>query len=164
MKHIYITLLLISAISFAQETGKKNFFQVLWGQSPENGITFLPVGTHTKGFKINDVFGVFYSSYNYKSLEVAVFRNSFKDWTTGVLYKREIPITQKWSVNYGAGIFYGYKAKLSKIDGIPFKKEAFSGALNPVLGGGINYRFSKKWAASVLIAPLINIYGIKYYL
>ena len=171
MKKIWIVLLVFSHHLFSQQQqdlNKKNVFETLWGESPESSVSFLPVGTHTEirdGFvRFKDFFDIYYTSYNYKSFELAVFKNSFRDWSIGLMYTREIPVFKKWSIKYGGGIMYGYQGQLVTVDGIPFKKIFFSGPFNPILGGGINYKISEKWSVSILIAPLINAYGIKYHL
>lgn len=149
---------------FAQKEEKKSFFKVLWGEQPKDALTYMPFGTHTYDSRIHKPHETQYVGYNIKSVEFAAFINSYQDWSLSMMYKRMIPLGKRWSIDYGAGLIYGYDGRLSEQQGIPFPELLFSGPINPIAGGGINYKFSKKWSVAVLIAPQINIYGVKYHL
>ena len=45
-----------------------------------------------------------------------------KDLTFIVSYKRNIEITDRFSIIYGFGLMYGYHGKLQNTNGIPFRK------------------------------------------
>lgn len=162
MKNFCYLILLIFSVGFTQE--KNNFLETLWGEYPKTGITYMPVGTHTYGSKIHKPHETHYIGYNYKFLEIATFINSYHDWSISAMYKRMIPIGKRWSINYGGGIVYGYDGRLQDQQGIPFKKVLFSGPFNPIFGGGVNFKISDRWLVSVIIAPQINLYGLKYLL
>lgn len=162
-KIIIIFILFIVTIStYSQNKEKKSFWNKLKGKQLASAITFLPVGSHTTDI---DFIGVYYTSYNYKSLEFAVFRNSFKDPTFMVTYKREIPLSDKLSLMYGAGLMYGYKGRLQNTSGIPFRKTfLFTGNINPTAGIELDYKISKKVSFHANIASLVFVYGLRYWL
>ena len=141
---------------------KKTFLEKLWGEKLEDGIIFMPLGSHTTA---PDVFDVLYTGFSYKNVELAVFKNSYRDWTMILLYKRVWYLSESLYFTGGAGLIYGYKGKLQEIEGIPFKESVlFSGDINPVVGLDVDYRISKKISIHASITPLVVIYGIKYYL
>ena len=141
---------------------KKSIFKKLWGEKLESGIVFMPIGSHTTA---PDVFDVWYTSYNYNNLEIAIFKNSFSDWTLGALYKRAWYLSKKFHIAYGGGIVYGYKGKLKTVKNVPFKNSfLFTGPINPIIGIDVDYKISKKISIHSSISPLIIIYGLKYYL
>jgi len=164
---ILALLLIVFSITVDAQTiekEKSSFWKVLWGKPATDAITYMPFGTHTYGKKLHKPHPTHYIGYNIKAIEAAAFINSYEDWSITMMYKRQVPLSKKWSIDYGMGLIYGYDGRLVDQPGIPFKYSLFSGPINPIAGGGINYRFSKKWSASVMIAPQINIYGVKYHL
>ena len=161
---ILVIVLSISTLSAQQEKDtiiKKTFLQKLWGERLEDGLVFMPIGFHTSDF---DFFDVWYTSYSYKSVELAVFKNSFKDWTLGLIYKRTLYLSEKFHINYAGGIVYGYKGTLGDIRTFPFHDSfLFTGNINPILGIDVDYRITKNMSLHSSISPLIVVYGIKYY-
>ncbi len=164
-KFIYLMVFCLTVHTYGQTSEvkePKTFWQKIAGEPLKTSITFLPVGSHTKNV---DVFGVWYTSYNYKSIEFGAFSNSYGELTFGLFYKREINFTDKFSLIYGGGLLYGYHGKLQDVKGVPFKKSfLFNGEINPILGLELDYKISKKISFHTNIAPLILIYGVKYYL
>lgn len=161
---ILVIVLSISNFSAQQKTDtivKKTFSKKLWGERLEDGFVFMPIGFHTSDF---DFFDVWYTSYSYKGIEFAVFKNSFKDWTLGVIYKRSVYLSEKFHINYAGGIVYGYKGTLGDIRHFPFHNSfLFTGNINPILGIDVDYRITKNISLHSSISPLIIVYGIKYY-
>lgn len=163
---LIVTVFLATTHLIAQQQNdtivKKSFFKKIWGTPLKSGITFMPMGTHTIE---PDVFDVWYTSYNYKNLELSVFKNSFSDWTLGLLYKRGYYFSEKFHVAYGGGIVYGYKGKLQTVDYLPLKNSfLFTGAISPIVGLDLDYKISKKISIRSSVSPLIIIYGFRYYL
>lgn len=143
-----------------KEPSKPSLIKTLWGEPIENSITLMPFGTHY--VYDPDVFGTWYTSVTYKHVEAMVFRNSKGMWTTGLLYKRAIPISQRFALNYGGGLMYGYHGTLETTRGIPKSLSVlFSGPINPVVGLGFDYKISKKLSLHADLAPLIVIYGVR---
>lgn len=141
---------------------KKTILEKIWGEPLENGIILMPLGTHTRD---GDIFDVLYTGISYNSVELAVFKNSFRDWTMILTYKRTWHLTNSFYLTGGGGLLYGYKGKLQNVKGIPLNKSfLFTGAINPVVGLDVDYRISKKISIHGSITPLVIIYGIKYYL
>jgi len=153
---------LIFVLNINAQTEEKNnsVIKTLWGESIENSLTIMPLGTHY--IYDPDVFGAWYTSVTVKSFEAMIFRNSKGMWTTGLLYKRAIPISEKFAINYGGGIMYGYHGTLATTRGIPKSlNRLFSGPINPVVGLGFDYKITKGISIHADLAPLILIYGIR---
>ena len=143
-----------------EEKEKKTLIKTLWGNPIENSVTFMPLGTHY--VYDQDIFATWYTSVTIKSFEAMVFLNSKNMWTTGLLYKRAIPLSEKFAINYGGGLMYGYKGTLETTRGIPKSLSfMFKGAINPVVGLGFDYKISKKLSIHADLAPLILIYGVR---
>lgn len=160
-KNIVILLVINASILSAQKQGK-SFWSVLKGNELETSISFLPAGTHYTSLEFNEVW---YTSFNYKSYEIAAFKNSFNELTLAALYKRQIGFSQKLSLIYGIGIMYGYHGKLVDTPTIPFRNTfLFKGEINPLLGLTLDYRFAEKFSFQVAISPAVAIYGIRYIL
>lgn len=159
-----IILTLITVLNINAQTEEKeketSLLKTLWGESIENSVTFMPLGTHY--IYDPDIFTTWYTSVTIKSFEVLVFLNSKRDWTTGLFYKRAIPISEKFTLNYGGGLLYGYDGKLEETRGIPKSLHfLFSGPINPVVGLGFDYKISKKLSIHADLAPLTIIYGCR---
>ena len=162
---ILLCLFTVSFSSFSQEKNqpeKKEFFKKILGNELESSIVFMPIGSHT----VNpDIVGIWYTSYNYKSFEVGVFKNSYKDWTMSFLYKRSWKFSKIFSVIYGGGFLFGYNGKLKNHRNIPLSNTfLYSGNVSPVVGLNVDYKISKKLSIHSSLTPLIFIYGLKYYL
>lgn len=125
---IIIAFMFISIISInAQEEGKqenqkKSIWKTLKGEQLESSISFLPIGIHTADLI---PIGVWWTSYNYKSIELPAFNNSFNKLTLAILYKREIALMHKLSLIYGIGIMHGYRGRLQNTEKYTFKKFIF---------------------------------------
>jgi len=159
---VILTFLISSHYTLFGENERKtkSILKALWGNPIESSISFLPLATHTIH---SDVFFDCYTACSYKGLEAAVFINTFRNWTAGLLYKRALNLTKRFSINGGGGILYGYKGKLHTINHIPFRNSfLFTGPLSPVLGVGLDYKITKKIAIRIDIAPLVMIYGFRY--
>jgi len=118
-KIIIISVLILFSLKLKAQDNKKTLWETLKGKELESSVSFLPVGAH---YTALDFVGVWYASINYKSIEFARFTNSFDDLTLAVLYKREIEITENFSIMYSFGIMYGYDGRLKKVEAIPFRK------------------------------------------
>lgn len=158
---LYLLVLLNSLNTNAQEE-KKSIWKILKGQELESSVKFLPFGIHTKdGSFVN----TFYLGYNYKSFEIAAFKNSYDDLTILGLYKRQIQLYEKLSLIYGLGLMYGYDGKLQNVSGIPFRNSfLYSGPIN--LSGGliIDYRVLKSFSLQINISPVVLVFGVRYIL
>jgi hypothetical protein len=162
MKNFIISLFILSAFSSMAQDKKKSFWQTLKGEELETSISFLPFGTHYTSLEFNEVW---YTTFNYKSIELLVFKNSFNEPTIGALYKRKIGITQKLSLIYGIGIMYGYHGELVDVPTIPFRNTfLFKGEINPLAGLTLDYRFAKKFSFQLALSPAVGIYGFRYFL
>lgn len=153
------------------KTTAGKIWKVLWGDPLKSSVTAMPIGLHTdfekhgtsKRSTINGLHEALYFAGNYKSVELAVFQNSFGDPVVALFYKRAWNFTKRFSVNVGAGIMYGYEGRLQYTDGIPFRDTwLIKGDINPVTGFELDYRFYKKWSVHTSIAPRIIIYGVRY--
>ncbi len=159
-KLIIFSLLFLVFLNLEAQKKPQSLWEILKGKELESSITFLPVGIHTKDL---EVFGVWYTSYNYKSYELAVFKNSFGDFTIAALYKRKQEITKNFSVIYGLGVMHGYHGKMQNVDGIPFRKTfLWTGEINPVGGLSLDYKISKKTSLQLSLTPLVFVYGFRY--
>ena len=163
MKKLVILVILFFTTFYvnAQEE-KKSFWKTLKGRELETSIKFLPIGVHTKDGSLIDTY---YIGYNYKSFELATFKNSYDDLTILALYKREIPLYKKFSFIYGLGLMYGYDGKLKNVSGIPFRNTfLYSGDIN--LSGGfiVDYRASKKISLQINVSPVVLVFGARYIL
>ena len=162
MKSFIISLLILGSLSLIAQDKKKSFWQTLKGEELETSMSFLPFGTHYTSLEFNEVW---YTTFNYKSIELIGFKNSFNELTLGVSYKREIGITQKISLIYGFGIMYGYHGKLVDVETIPFRKTfLFKGEINPLAGITLDYRIAKKISFQLSLSPAVGIYGFRYFL
>ncbi len=150
---------------------KKSFLKKLWGDPLQSSITAMPIGLHTdfdkhgtsKRSTINGLHEALYFAANYKSIELAVFQNSFAEPVVALFYKRAWNFTKRFSVNFGLGIMYGYGGKLRNTEGIPLRDTfLIKGDINPVTGFELDYRVYKKWSIHSSIAPRIIIYGVRY--
>ncbi|MGK0414540.1 MAG: hypothetical protein ACJA1B_002767 [Polaribacter sp.] len=162
---LFIILLISATNIFSQKSidslQKKTFIKKLWGEKLEDGFIFMPLGSHTVR---PDVFDVWYTGVSYKNIELSVFRNSFRDWTLGIYYKRVWYFSEKFYATFAGGMFYGYKGKLQTVKEIPFRDSFIvTGDINPALGLDVDYRISKKISIHGSVTPLIIIYGFKYY-
>lgn len=153
-----------------EKKAKRSFLRKLWGDHPDTGITFMPLGLHTdfkkfsnkKTGEINGLHDALYFGVNYKSVELLGFKNSFGDATFGLLFKRKINLSRKFSINYGFGGMIGYRGRLKNNGKIPYSDFLFSGNLNPLSGVELDFKVSKKLSVHTSIAPAIIIYGVKY--
>ena len=67
-------LLLQTSNAYSQiQKEEKTIFQTIIGEKLETSIIFMPLGFHTK---TPDIFGVWYTAYNYKGFEISLFQNS----------------------------------------------------------------------------------------
>ena len=139
---------------------EKTIFQTIIGEKLETSIIFMPLGFHTK---TPDIFGVWYTGYNYKGFEVSLFKNSYRDLTFGFSHKRVWRFTDKFSANYGVGILYGYEGRLQNVEGIPLRDSfLFNVKINPVIALEVDYEISKKLCIHSSLTPLVIIYGLRY--
>lgn len=153
----------------APEKEKKSFLKKLWGDPTETSVTAMPLGLHTdfERFKNREVpnglHPALYFAFNYKNVELALFKNSFGDLSGAINYKRTWNFTKKFSVNFGAGLIYGYFGRLQHSEGVPFRDTfLIKGDVMPVVGGELDYKIYKKVSVHVGIAPAIIIYGFRY--
>jgi len=179
-KNMYLFFLLLSMSFYSQseliqhkEKPKRSLLKKLWGSPTKSSVTAMPIGLHTdfekhsskKRSTINGLHEALYFSGNYRNVELAVFQNSFGDATFALSYKRTWNYTKRFSVNFGAGLLYGYDGRLQNTTGIPFRKTfLIKGDINPLLGFELDYRFYKRWSVHTSIAPRIIIYGFRYLL
>lgn len=168
MKILPIICFLFFQLSFAQEIKQKEeshtFLSTLWGVSPENGVKFLPFATHFQKSENPFIHGTFYTAANYKSIELALFNNSYNDFAMSLFFLRKIILSKRFSIDYGGGFLYGYKGRLQNIKSIPLHDTfLYSGNLNPTYGIGLEYKLSKKIAISAMTNPAVIIYGLKYF-
>ncbi|MGB0891333.1 MAG: hypothetical protein ACPGUU_03200 [Flavobacteriaceae bacterium] len=165
-KIFYITLLCVLYLGKSYSQNKKSILKTLIGDKVENSIGIMPLGMHTTGHEHGvDFFGTYYLSYTHNGFEGFVFKNSYRDWTTGIVYKRGWFFTENLYAQYGLGIAYGYKGRLSKVQGIPLKNTfLFNGDFNLIGGLDVGYKITDKLAFNTIITPLVFIYGIRYYL
>lgn len=159
-KILFLSIFMNFFITVSQNTTQhKSIWKTLLGNELKSSVTFLPVGTHTRNV---DLIGVYYTSFNYKSYEISAFRNSFKDLTFIVSYKRAIHLTNRFSLIYGVGIMHGYKGRLQNTKGVPFRKSfLFTGNLNPTAGIELDYKISKKTSIHINLASLVFVYGFR---
>lgn len=110
---LLLFFLFLQTISLYSQTQKeeKTIFQTIVGEKLETSIILMLFGFHTK---TPNIFGVWYTGYNYKGFEISLFQNSYRDVTLGFLHKRVWRITDKFFANYGVGILYGYDGRLQK--------------------------------------------------
>ena len=158
------------SISKISKVKKKSLFKIVWGDQLKTSFTAMPIGLHTDFEKhssktrstINGLHEALYFAFNYKSIELAGFQNSFGDLTLAVFYKRAWNFTKRFSVNVGGGLMYGYDGRLQNTEGIPFRNTwLIKGDVNPVTGFELDYRFYKRWSIHTSIAPRIIIYGFR---
>jgi hypothetical protein len=100
-KSFLVVFLLLLGFSGLSQEKEKPLWRKLLGKPPETSITFLPIGSHTQDF---DILDVWYTSFNYKSFEIAAFKNSYDILTVAFICKREIELTDKFSLIYGLGV------------------------------------------------------------
>ena len=160
----FVIVFSISSFSAQQKKDtvvKKTFLEELWGEKLEDGLIFMPIASHTTSSDVSDIW---YTSYSYKSLELAIFKNSFENWTLGLLYKRTLLFSKQLHISYAGGIVYGYKGRLSRAGNIPFSDSfLFTGPVNPIIGIDLDYRIVPRVSIHISISPLIVAYGLKYY-
>lgn len=162
MKNFIISLFLLASLGLTAQDQKKSFLQTLKGEALETSISFLPFGTHYTSLEFNEVW---YTTFNYKSIALIGFKNSFNELAIGLSYKREIGITQKLSLIYGIGIMYGYHGKLVDVPTIPFRNTfLFKGEINPLAGLTLDYRIAEKFSFQLALSPAVGIYGFRYFL
>jgi len=162
MKKNILILLIFSYLASQSQDKKKTIWQFIKGEEVKSSVTFLPFGSHTSNL---DVINVWYTSYNYKSYEVAAFKNSFGEFTLAAFYKRKQQVTKNFSVIYGLGVMYGYHGKLRDVESIPFRKTfLFTGEINPVGGVNLDYRVAKKISLQISLTPVVILYGFRYIL
>tara|TARA_B110000091_G_scaffold69035_1_gene75900 strand:+ start:264 stop:752 length:489 start_codon:yes stop_codon:yes gene_type:complete len=162
MKSFIFSMLILGSLSLTAQDKKKSFWQTLKGEELETSMSFLPFGTHYTSLEFNEVW---YTTFNYKSIEFIGFKNSFNELAIGLSYKREIGITQKLSLIYGIGIMYGYHGQLVDVETIPFRKTfLFKGEINPLAGLTLDYRIAKRISFQLALSPAVGIYGFRYFL
>ena len=160
MKNFIISLLILCSLSATAQDQKKTWWDVVKGEELETSMSFLPFGTHYTSLEFNEVW---YTTFNYKSFEILGFKNSFNELAIGALYKREIGLSEKFSLIYGFGIMYGYHGKLVDVPTIPFRNTfLFKGEINPLAGVTLDYRFAKHFSFQLAISPAVGIYGLRY--
>ena len=83
---LLLFFLFLQTISLYSQTQKeeKTIFQTIVGEKLETSIILIPFGFHTK---TPDIFGVWYTGYNYKGFEISLFQNSYRDVTLGFYIK-----------------------------------------------------------------------------
>ncbi|PQB08191.1 hypothetical protein BST83_14385 [Polaribacter filamentus] len=162
MKNFIISILILGSFSLSAQDKKKSFWETIKGEELETSITFLPVGSHTKDF---DFLDVWYTSYNYKSIELAVFKNSYDFFTIALIYKRQIKLIEKLNFIYGFGIMHGYGGRLQDVTGIPFRNTfIFNGEINGTGGISLDYRIAKKISVQLNVSPVVLVYGVRFIL
>ena len=159
----------LNQTSYKEKSKLGKIWETLWGDPTETSITAMPIGLHTdlERFKNrsvpNGLHPALYFAGNYKNVELALFKNSFGDLSGALNYKRTWNLTKRFSVNFGAGLIYGYFGRLQHSKGVPFRNTfLIKGDVMPVIGGEFDYRFYKKWSIHMGIAPAIIIYGFRY--
>jgi hypothetical protein len=161
-KYIVTSLLFFCIFNLSSQQQKKSIWETIKGKELETSITFLPVGSHTKDF---DFLDVWYTSYNYKSLELAVFKNSYDFLTIALIYKRQIKLIEKLNFIYGFGIMHGYGGRLQDVIGIPFRNTfIFNGEINGTGGVSLDYRIAKKISVQLNVSPVVLVYGVRFIL
>ena len=149
-----------------EERRERSFIRSLWGDKVENSVTSLPFGYHTDRDRHAGepfVHPVWCTSVSIHSFEISGFKNSFGDFSLGLYYKRKIVFTKRLSINYGAGIIYGYDGRLKDVEGIPFRETFLvTGPINPVVGMSFDYRVTNNFSFHITGAPQIIIYGVRY--
>ena len=158
LKKLIISLLIIYLVCLKIAVPTHAF---KWGSTPENGIYILPGGFHTD--EIEKYVNFKFIGVSYKKYYIASFENSFGLQTTTIGINKNFKKKKKLSIGYTAGLLYGYKGKLSKVRGIPFKNTfLFKGDINPVIGLSLSYKINNKLEFISLIEPLVIIYGFKF--
>ena len=161
-KIIVVSVFFLCISNIWSQQKNKSICETIKGKELESSITFLPVGSHTKQF---DFLEVWYTSYNYKSIELAVFKNSYDDLTIALIYKRQIQLIEKLNFIYGIGIMHGYGGKLKNVSGIPFKNSfLFNGNINATGGVSLDYRIAKKFSVQLNVSPVVLVYGVRFIL
>jgi hypothetical protein len=162
MKINILILLLFSSLVIKSQDKKKTIWETVKGKELETSMSFRPFGTHYTSLEFNEVW---YTSFNYNSIELIGFKNSFNELALGLCYNREIGITQKLSLIYSFGIMYGYHGKLVDVKTVPFRKTfLFKGEVNPLGGLTLDYRIAKKISFQLSLTPAVGIYGFRYLL
>tara|TARA_B110000046_G_scaffold185695_2_gene228657 strand:- start:5962 stop:6450 length:489 start_codon:yes stop_codon:yes gene_type:complete len=162
MKNFIISILILVSLSLKAQDKNKTIWEFIKGEELKSSVTFLPFGSHTSDL---DVIDIWYTSYNYKSYEIAAFKNSFGEFTLAALYKRKQQVTEKFSVIYGLGVMYGYHGELRDVESIPFRNTfLFTGEINPVGGVNLDYRVAKKLSLQISLTPVVILYGFRYLL
>ena len=159
---ILFFFMVFNIINVNSQENKQSIFKILKGKELETSVKFLPIGLHTSD---GSIVNAFYVGYNYKSFEIAAFKNSYDDITLLALYKREIELYKKLSFIYGLGVMHGYNGKLQNVKGIPFRNSfLYSGAIN--LSGGfiLDYRAYNKISLQINISPVVLVFGVRYLL
>ena len=90
-------------------------WKLAWGDELKSSVTAMPIGLHTdfekhatsKRSTINGLHEALYFAGNYKSVELAVFQNSFGDPVVALFYKRAWNFTKRFSLNVVSKKFMG---------------------------------------------------------
>lgn len=162
MKNFIISLFLLAPLCLRAQDQKKSFLQTLKGEALETSISFLPFVSRYTSLEFNEFW---YTTFNYQSIELIGFKNSFNELALGLKYQREIGITQKLSLIYSIGIMYRYHGKLLDVPTIPFRNTfLFKGEINPLAGLTLDYRIAENFSFQLPLSPAVGIYGFRYFL
>ncbi|RMH16782.1 MAG: hypothetical protein D6698_09240 [Gammaproteobacteria bacterium] len=134
----------------------------IYGKAPKNGIVYLPFGMHTQS-KSKDVSTNNLISITYNSLSAGTFINSFHERTWHFGVTRTIYSTHGFGIDYFAGVLYGYKGKLARVNHIPFRN-SFLFKYNLTPGASLNVWFepTNHLQLQILYTPLVILSGVKY--
>lgn len=147
---------LILILFTANESLASTYFQ---GDTPKNALMILPGGLHTKN--PTQFSGFQFYGIRYKSIHLATFVNSFGERTQTLGITRNIVSLNNIKLRYFAGLLNGYHGKLATVRGIPFKKSPlWRYNINPVIGINSTYALSEKLQLSLIIEPLVILYGL----
>lgn len=140
----------------------RSFLGKVAGAELPSSLVLAPVANHTVKGKV-DIFLNYYTAFNFRGLEWAVFKNSIGNWCSLMVYKRSWRFTDWFAVNWALGAVYGYNGHLYNIRNLWITNNVlFKGNLNPVGGLELDFNITKRLGFRFDIVPLVVFYGLRY--
>lgn len=137
-----------------------SWLEGIWGTKQREGVAYLPVGFHAE--EPGDI-GIFHlTTFVYKSVYGAVFRNTYDLTTYSLGLERSIANKGRFHLAYRLGVMAGYDGILSTVEGIPFRNSfLFEHNVNPIFGFPAGIDITDHVQFEAFINPFVTLFGLK---
>jgi hypothetical protein len=140
-------------------TDARSPWRALWGEAPEPGVFYLPVGFHNDSVRLRDfqlLGGI------YRGVFGMTFINSYGTRTWSLGFQRNVYRFRRLSLGYGIGLMYGYGGRLADSHSLPLRHTfLFEHDVNPAVGVPARLALTKHLQLETFITPVVSLGGLK---